>query len=942
MFNLTDLELALKKIDELRRKNAPLLELVEATERALRIAEKVGTPDSSGIIRLLRLLGIFYLEAGNPQAEPCLRRALASSRRIYGQRHPNTSEILGLLANTLRLLGRLDKAESCYLEAHSIDEERLGPRHTNTLAAKTNLAVFWLQRKDLTKHDLDNAQKALEYVRAVDLERLGPWHEHVANNHENMSSVLAEKGDWSGAEREVRRALEILEKKYPHYTIKIANLLGSLANLIMALGSSRLQEALELLQQALEIDQRELGPEHPDIAGDLAPLAIAYVQLGQYDTAFTYLTRAVQLDDGRIGNVFTISSENQRLLYLNMMAGQQDLFLSLVFTYLRHHPDAVGAALDLVLRRKAIVAESVAAQREATLGERYPALAPQLNELTRLQRQVAHRTLAGPGTDSLAAHSQILEQFNIQRERLEAELAQRIPEINVERRLRNVTRQVVAEAIPEETVLVEIVRIDIANFHFARALGGKDWQPARYVAFILSAGKSDNVHLLDLGEADAIDLLIKEFRQSITGEGRGRNRMGAGKRRDQKDQKEDVQVGSALRKALFDPLVPALSGRKRLLIAPDSELTLLPFEVLPLEDSRPLIAEYKISYLSTGRDLLRYRAEPFPPRPQDAVVIAAPDFDLKENFWERLISHATGGKQQSSSHRTADDQNDERWDPLPGAQIEGEQIAALLGVPPLIGAKALKSRLRVVRSPRVLHLATHGGFSPNLQSHQSKNLPSPITPRWQVSGGTGSLLGLENPLLWSRVALAGANTWREGRAPKAADNGLFTAEDVALLDLRGTDLVVLSACDTARGKVHIGEGVIGLRRAFTLTGARVVVMSLWSVDDLATAIFMKRFYEILLSSVPCSEALRKAQNWLRNVTIKQIRDPWLSDEMIKRLTEPLLKEDRNKRRSELEQLKRKPDGELPYHSPSFWGAFICQGDPVARLSLEKESLKGFH
>src|SRR5262249_17314833 len=134
----------------------------------------------------------------------------------------------------------------------------------------------------------------------------------------------------------------------------------------------------------------------------------------------------------------------------------------------------------------------------------------------------------------------------------------------------------------------------------------------------------------------------------------------------------------------------------------------------------------------------------------------------------------------------------------------------------------------------------------------------------------------------SGLALAGANTWlKGGKPPETAEDGLLTAEDVTGLDLLATEMVVLSACETGLGQVHVGEGVFGLRRAFVLAGAKTLVMSLWKVRDQQTQELMVDFYQRILKGEPRAEALRQAQLALK---------------------------------------AQHPD-------PLYWGAFICQGDP---------------
>jgi CHAT domain-containing protein len=193
-------------------------------------------------------------------------------------------------------------------------------------------------------------------------------------------------------------------------------------------------------------------------------------------------------------------------------------------------------------------------------------------------------------------------------------------------------------------------------------------------------------------------------------------------------------------------------------------------------------------------------------------------------------------------------------------------VAALLGVEPALGAAAVEAELVEASGPRVLHLATHGFFLPD----------RPSAPGERFRGA------LESALLRSGLALAGANTWLAGGTPPPrAGDGLLTAEEVTGLDLLGTELVVLSACETGLGDVRAGEGVFGLRRSFQLAGAGAVVMSLWKVADDATRELMGEFYRRLLAGSPRAEALRQAQ---------------------------------------LRTRSRYPD-------PRDWGAFILQGDP---------------
>lgn len=190
-----------------------------------------------------------------------------------------------------------------------------------------------------------------------------------------------------------------------------------------------------------------------------------------------------------------------------------------------------------------------------------------------------------------------------------------------------------------------------------------------------------------------------------------------------------------------------------------------------------------------------------------------------------------------------------RFDRLPDTKTEADKIGALLRgknmeVKSFTGARALEAVLYSAESPKILHLATHGYFLKTEESKQEAELTdSSIDP------------GIENPMLRSGMAFAGANvSLNEGR-----DEGLASAEKLSGLKLRGTELVVLSACETGVGEVNNGEGVFGLKRAFILSGAKTVVMSLWSVPSAETAEMMGEFYGLWQSGMSKANALREAK-----------------------------------------------------------------------------------
>jgi CHAT domain-containing protein len=189
---------------------------------------------------------------------------------------------------------------------------------------------------------------------------------------------------------------------------------------------------------------------------------------------------------------------------------------------------------------------------------------------------------------------------------------------------------------------------------------------------------------------------------------------------------------------------------------------------------------------------------------------------------------------------------------LPGTEAAARALAPLLGsAPPYTGAKATEDVLRSAHGPRIVHVATHGFFledeSGGPGGTRGLVLDSSATSK------AGATKSTENPLLRSGLVFAGANRH------VAARDGLLTALEASALDLYGTQLVVLSACETGVGKVENADGVYGLRRALVKAGAESEVMSLWKVDDEATRELMTGFYGRLMKGGGRSESLRQAQ-----------------------------------------------------------------------------------
>jgi tetratricopeptide (TPR) repeat protein len=361
----------------------------------------------------------------------------------------------------------------------------------------------------------------------------------------------------------------------------------------------------------------------------------------------------------------------------------------------------------------------------------------------------------------------------------------------------------IARRLPPDGALIEFVRF--RPLDLAAVADGKDpgWLPARDLAFALRAGETNDVSLVDLGEAAAIDRLVADCRARLA------DRLHAERPgpawRSPVPRSRGPEPTVALRQAVFDPVAAAVGGRTRLTLAPAGSLACLPFEVLTHADGRPLLETHRLSYVGSGLDVLRFATEPAG-EPGPAVVAVDPDFDL---------FLAPGCRPYSGP-----DSPPGRFARLSGTRRPGKQFASLLGVEPWVAGAVRKERLLAVRSPHVLHLGTHCVLTEDGAS----------------------------------LALAGAN----GPGAEAGD-GLLAAAEVGQLDLEATELVVLPACDAAGGEAPRGESLLSLCRAFQEAGAAAVVVSHWKVTDWHAKELLADFYQRVLAGEPRAEALRQAQ-----------------------------------------------------------------------------------
>lgn len=852
-----DCAITLENLGGLYQETAEFTQAEKELLRAEKIRLRAGGRDSPQMIAALHELGTLYHRMGQyDRAEPLLRKVVELRERYQGSEHPDYAKSLDNLGKLRNSLGDYKEAIRLLAQALQIRKKVLPAHHPDYAVGLNNLASLFLKAA-MYPEARKSFQEALDITRKVK----GETHQDYLLTLNNLALTYRGEGQAEEAEKllsAARAGWERLRKADPTGRTfpGHATCLGNLAALSADRKDYRGAEAL--FRAALDIDRCLLGEQHPDCAYVLTGLARVLFADGRKAEALAMMQRALDVEQQSLDRVFAFTSEEAMRLYLDTVAGSLELLVSMAADY----PESVPAALTWTLRRKAMILDSICRFRASIrLLSEDDELAGAVREVQGLQRRLAESTAHPPLGVALEAMQRRKDEWQKRKERLEADIHRRLSEKRVALVADTgvIDLDHVRGRLPSDGVLIEFLRV--APHDFQIPYGPAAWGEPRYFAFVLSADAKAAPRLIDLGNAEEMDAVIDRVGKAIEGfpDARGKGRSEASLERAFRTASADLS------RRLLEPLRLARGKAATLVLAPDGDLNRVPFAAL-MHNGEYLLESFRCVYLSGGRDLLR----PAAARGRGTVVFAGPDFDL-----------SLDGASLPPERRGRP------WKPLEGAAAEVNDIHKLLGegtfapVQTFQNGEAREEKLRAVRSPRLLHLATHGFFYPR---PEGVNKP---TAR-DLRGPESRLRAADDPLLRSGLVLAGANTRTKTRPlSTSADDGWVTAEEVALLDLRGTELVVLSACESGLGDIGAGEGVYGLRRAFLYAGVRALVGTLDSVDDVETRRLMKDFYTGLAAGRGKLASLHQAQR---------------------------------------DALKRRRDDNGGVAHPFYWGAFVLVGD----------------
>jgi tetratricopeptide (TPR) repeat protein len=766
---------ALHNLGSLYARRGDYQQAIPLLERGVQLLEKSYIPDDAQsafqFADALNNLGTAQIEGGAyDKGIAALQRSLAVTESAFGSASINLASILNNIATTCHRHGDYEQAQQFYERALRILDGAPAYKNRERVEALNNQAqtFFDMGNEDAALRLFSQSQKLGEGS-------LGPTELPVAFSLNGLALINQRRGNVTEALDLFERSLAILENRLGSSNRAVAGVLNNIAALLENTGDTN--RALSTLQQALAIQEKTLPEIHPDIAVTLNNLASFSVKRGNLAEAQRLFRKSVAITDAAIGQdnpdscarlenlgiaeflngdaskglgEFVESARRWRRYLASQTLFQQspgaariqekvqssrDWFHSLcAVTPISFSQTAAFSGAEQLAFSKALLEEIeiVRARLSADGRVQVQALQEQANSLRLRLEAITY-------DESTAWIQERMDWRNSERDRLEHDLksieerivaASKLVALTIRESDLSLTQ--IALNLPSDSVLVDFIQYRRTDF----TAGNNQWKEQRYAAYLTFplTRNSTNVVVerVDLGEADpindAVELVCK--------------RIAAG----QFSAKELPPALQKLSQLVYAPLARHLTNVSHLIICPDGQLSRLPFEMLSsspgYDATRPvgnkfLIEEKTISYVTSGREVVRIASPKSSVHSSKSLVMGNPDFDFKlpgSSRGNEALKSSSQPESQSlltsaATRSLSRDYRGLKFDPLPGSGAEATNVAGLLGADATLrlGADAREAELKAVVSPRVLHLATHGFYLPDQEFKQTNGLNNSLS-----------------------------------------------------------------------------------------------------------------------------------------------------------------------------------------------------------------------
>jgi len=787
------------------------------------------SPDYATAINNLAML---YKEMGQyEKAEPLFVQSMQIRKKTLGENHHDYASGINNLAELYVDMGQYEKAESLFIQAMEIDKKTLGEDHPDYATVLNNLAYLYQKMRLYEK-----AETLFMQAMEIDKKVLGEEHPDYATDLNNLAMLYEEMGQYEKAEPLFVQTKEIRKKIFGETHPKYATVLNNLAGLYESMDQYKKAESLFI--QTMEIDKKVLGEEHPDYATDLNNLALLYQRIGQYAKAESLILLINQINVKNLENTFTVLSEKEKSNYLrnNMLITENNN--SFLYNYRKASASTFRDNFNLQLFFKSLSLAETRNMLETAGNSRDSTIKNLFNEW-RESKKFLSKQYSQPLSDRMPD----LTGVETQTENLEKELNRKSSAFRNQQNDIRISMNDVQKKLQQDEVAIEFVSFNLYN---------KKWTDSIiYAAYVLH--KNDSVpQFVPLCEEKQLGKYFSPSGGAAT--------IKAIYRSEVVDEDEKTSIsGDSLYALVWKPLLPYLQGIKKINYSPAGLLYKIAFHALPAGDSLLLMDKYDLNQYISVRQLALQQEK------NTTAKSIALFGDCQFTMDSTVIVNSIPANEKANTFITANlsrSGNTGGWKQLSGTEEEIKNIQTLFDKNKISSASfsqanATEEQFKSLsgNSPSIIHLATHGFFLPDPEMKRQEGFAADERNAFTLA---------DDPLLRSGIVLSGANRVWSGKKPiEGREDGIVTAYEIAQMDLSKTDLVVLSACETALGDIKGNEGVFGLQRAFKLAGVKNMLLSLWKVPDAETAELMKVFYTYYLQGKTARDAFSSAQKDMR-------------------------------------------------------------------------------
>jgi tetratricopeptide (TPR) repeat protein len=822
---------------------------------AMEIKAKTLGKESPSYITDLNTLAVLYIHKGEyGKAEALLLQAIEKKAKVLGKEHSSYATSLDNLANLYLNIGDYKKAEPLFLESKEIRAKALGKEHLGYASSLNNLAILYMDAKDY-----DKAEPLILEAIEIKAKTIGKEHPDYAVSLHNLAGLYKDEGDYAKAEPLYMEAIEIREKTVGKEHRDYAESLSDLASLYFKKGNYAKAESLYL--QAKEIIIKVLGKKHPDYASTLNNLSLLYWQTNRRILASSSLAEVFNIQQSSLLEGTKYLSEWELSEYEKTFVDAQNQYYSFAQESGEDAIDMKSLCFDTRLFYNGFLLASANQMRTLALSD---------SNTTKKYIGLSdfHRVLAKEYAKPIAERdSNDISDLKEKANTLEKELIRSVAGYG------EASRQVRWKDVQAKLKRGEAA-IEFTNYRYYTP---NITDSTMYAAIVLLP--DDTIpHFIPLFEERQILSLL--LRLNLTEE----------------IIVKDLYYNSPeLGRLLWQPIEPLLHHVKTVYYSPSG--------VLHGINLSALIDESGVS-ISKGRQWVRLGStrELVTGHLADSSFIDVPNNFASTNLNSAIIYGGINYDMDSTAFTSANSvvfldsvhtrdlkdgnfryvinepysssrgETSEMWPLLPNSEIEADKVSAQLHdagfrTEEQKGFFASEENFKKIgvsgHSPRILHLATHGFTYSDPEKNQKKNLGN-NEPSFRL---------IDDPMMRSGLILAGGNFYWKNKRPLAnCEDGILVAYEVRDLNLRNTELAILSACQTGLGDIVGSEGVFGLQRAFKIAGVKFLIVSLWHIPDEKTRELMQLFYQNWAAK---KESLRDAFSNAQETMREMYGNPYL-------------------------------------------------------------------